>query len=60
MQEETNMADESGSKVKKITSTEKPVVPRNPTEIQRMKLEKLLKDPVSCSFLKRGHKGWKH
>ncbi|XP_058955300.2 PRKR-interacting protein 1 homolog [Pocillopora verrucosa] len=53
------MADESGSKVKKITSTEKPVVPRNPTEIQRMKLEKLLKDPDKTVSIPDRPKEWK-
>ena len=47
MSEETKMADESGEKDAKKKTSEKPIVPRNPTEIQKMKLEKLMKDPVS-------------
>ncbi|PFX28488.1 PRKR-interacting protein 1 homolog [Stylophora pistillata] len=54
------MADESGSKdAKKNTLSEKPVVPRNPTEIQRMKLEKLWKDPDKTVSIPDRPKEWK-
>ena len=44
------MADrEKESSEKK--SSEKPVIPRGATEIQKMKLEKLMKDPVCCVLM---------
>ena len=44
------MADES-DKEKEGKSSEKPFVPRSATEIQKMKLEKLMKDPVSYNTI---------
>jgi len=41
------MADESKMKDADKKSSEKPIVPRSATELQKMKLEKLMKDPVS-------------
>ena len=41
------MADESDKEKAEGKSSEKPFVPRSATEIQKMKLEKLMKDPVS-------------
>lgn len=41
------MADESDKEKAEAKSSEKPFVPRSATEIQKMKLEKLMKDPVS-------------
>ena len=46
----TKMADES-DKEKEGKSSEKPFVPRSATEIQKMKLEKLMKDPVSYNTI---------
>lgn len=46
------MADESGVRDTKKKPSEKPTVPRSATELQKLKLEKLLKDPVSCNFIK--------
>lgn len=42
------MADNNESPKEK--SSEKPVIPRSATEMQRRKLEKLMKDPVSSQF----------
>lgn len=41
------MADGSEKESAKEKSSEKPVIPRTATEIQKRKLEKLMKDPVS-------------
>ena len=47
--EEKKMADnEAANKSPKEKSSEKLVIPRSATEMQRRKLEKLMKDPVSC------------
>lgn len=43
------MADESKMEDADKKSSEKPIVPRSATELQKMKLEKLMKDPVSCN-----------
>lgn len=52
MAPKTNMADDSGVKDTKRKSSEKPIVPRSATEVQKLKLEKLMKDPVSHDFVK--------
>ena len=41
------MADESKIENAEKKPSEKPTVPRSATELQKMKLEKLMKDPVS-------------
>lgn len=46
------MADESGITETKKKPSEKPTVPRSATELQKLKLEKLMKDPVSGDFVK--------
>ena len=46
----TKMADKSEESAKDKTS-EKPVIPRTATEIQKRKLDKLMKDPVSRDFV---------
>ena len=53
MRKETKMADESDQKETKKKPSEKPTVPRSATEVQKLKLEKLMKDPVSCEFVKK-------
>lgn len=45
------MADESDKEKAEAKSSEKPFVPRSATEIQKMKLEKLMKDPVSYNTI---------
>ena len=45
------MADESDKEKAEGKSSEKPFVPRSATEIQKMKLEKLMKDPVSYNSI---------
>lgn len=45
------MADESDKEKAEEKSSEKPFVPRSATEIQKMKLEKLMKDPVSYNTI---------
>ena len=47
----TKMADESDKEKAEGKSSEKPFVPRSATEIQKMKLEKLMKDPVSYNTI---------
>ena len=44
------MAD-SNKKSSDKKSPEKPVIRRYATEIQKMELEKLMKDPVCCAFM---------
>ena len=46
------MADEEGKESTDEKSTEKPVIPRTATEIQKRKLDKLMKDPVSHDVVK--------
>lgn len=53
VRKETKMADESDQKETKKKPSEKPTVPRSATEVQKLKLEKLMKDPVSCEFVKK-------
>lgn len=43
----TKMADESKMEYTEKKSSEKPTVPRSATALQKLKLEKLMKDPVS-------------
>lgn len=45
------MADESDKEKAEGKSSEKPFVPRSATEIQKMKLEKLMRDPVSYNTM---------
>ena len=45
------MADERDKEKAEGKSSEKPFVPRSATEIQKMKLEKLMKDPVSYNTI---------
>ena len=45
------MADKIGEESAKEKTSEKPVIPRTATEIQKRKLDKLMKDPVSCDFV---------
>ena len=51
--EGTKMADGSEKESVKEKSSEKPVIPRTATEIQKRKLEKLMKDPVSRDWQKK-------
>ncbi|KAL9980984.1 hypothetical protein ACROYT_G009633 [Oculina patagonica] len=53
------MADESDAKDTKKKPSEKPTVPRSATEIQKLKLEKLMKDPDKPVSIPAGPKQWK-
>jgi len=43
------MADENKMEYTEKKPSEKPTVPRSATELQKLKLEKLMKDPVSSN-----------
>lgn len=45
------MADQEKDESTKEKLSDKPVIPRSATEIQKRKLDKLMKDPVSCEVL---------
>ncbi|CAH3103785.1 unnamed protein product [Porites lobata] len=53
------MADESDKEKAEGKSSEKPFVPRSATEIQKMKLEKLMKDPDKPVSIPELPKQWK-
>ncbi|KAJ7333790.1 PRKR-interacting protein 1 [Desmophyllum pertusum] len=53
------MADESDQKETKKKPSEKPTVPRSATEVQKLKLEKLMKDPDKTVSIPNLPKQWK-
>lgn len=53
------MADNEANKSPKEKSSEKPVIPRSATEMQKRKLEKLMKDPDKTVSIPDRSKEWK-